>query len=88
MKRTKSLADNFYWLSPREDEYAWEKTEWYYTPIKASADFRAINYIPFADVNVSYTQQVTDNQLMIDVKLSNSTNKTAFFTQMTPERQG
>ena len=42
-----------------------------------------MNYLPFADVNVGYTQQVIDNQLMIDVKLSNSTNKTAFFIQMT-----
>jgi exo-1,4-beta-D-glucosaminidase len=76
-------ADNFYWLAPGADEYAWDKTEWYYTPMKASADYRALNYIPSADVNVSYTHQVTDNQLMIDVKLTNATNKTAFFIQIT-----
>ncbi len=81
--KNKILADNFYWLSPKADEYAWDKTEWYYTPMKASADFKAINYIPSVDVNVSYSHQVTDNQLMIDVKLSNATNITAFFIQMT-----
>ena len=76
------LADNFYWLSPRADEYAWDKTEWYYTPMKASADFRALNYIPSADVNVSYTHERVDNQVVIDVKLTNATDKTAFFIQM------
>ncbi len=40
------------------------------------------NYIPYADVNVSYSHQVIDNQLMIEVKLTNATNKTAFFIQM------
>lgn len=81
-EKNETLADNFYWLSPKADEYAWDKTEWYYTPIKASADFRALNYIPFADVNVSYTHKVTDKQLMIDVKLTNTAGKTAFFIQM------
>jgi exo-1,4-beta-D-glucosaminidase len=81
-KKNKILADNFYWLSPKADEYAWDKTEWYYTPLKASSDFRALNNIPFADVNVSFTHQVIDNQLMIDVKLTNATDKTAFFIQM------
>ena len=76
------LADNFYWLSPREDEYAWDKTEWYYTPMQTSADFRALNYIPPADVNVSYSHQVIDNRLVIDVKLTNATDKTAFFMRM------
>jgi exo-1,4-beta-D-glucosaminidase len=81
-EKNETLADNFYWLSPKADEYAWDKTEWYYTPMKASADFRALNYIPFADVNVSYTREVTDKQLMIDVKLTNATGGTAFFIQM------
>ncbi len=76
------LADNFYWLSPKPDEYAWDKTEWYYTPLKASADFRALNYLPPADVDVSFSHQSVDNQLIIDVKLDNASGKTAFFIQM------
>jgi exo-1,4-beta-D-glucosaminidase len=81
-RKNETMADNFYWLSPREDEYAWDKTEWYYTPMKTSADFRPLNYIQSADVNVSYAHQVVNNQLLIDVKLTNATSKTAFFIQM------
>jgi exo-1,4-beta-D-glucosaminidase len=81
-KKDETLADNFYWLSPREDEYAWDKTEWYYTPLKVSADFRALNYMAPADVNVGFTHQIIDNQLMVDVKLTNFSNKTAFFMRM------
>ncbi len=62
-EKNESLADNFYWLSPREDEYAWDKTEWYYTPMKVSADFRALNYLAPADVNIGYRYQKFDNQL-------------------------
>ena len=81
-EKNEILADNFYWLSPKADEYAWDKTEWYYTPMQVSADFRALNYIPSADVNVSYTHKVIDKQLVIDVKLTNATDKTAFFIRM------
>ena len=81
-EKNESLADNFYWLSPREDEYAWDKTEWYYTPMKVSADFRALNYLAPADVNIGYRYQEFDSQLVVDVKLTNFSNKTAFFMQM------
>jgi len=80
--KNETLADNFYWLSPKPDVYAWDKHEWYYTPIAVSADFRGLNYIPSADVNVTYSQQVIDNQLMVDVKLTNFSDKTAFFMHM------
>jgi exo-1,4-beta-D-glucosaminidase len=81
-EKNESLADNFYWLSPKPDEYSWDKTEWYYTPMKASADFRSLNYIPAADVNVGNTHQMIDNQIVVDVKLTNFSDKTAFFMQM------
>ncbi len=34
-EKNEMLADNFYWLSPKADEYAWDKTEWYYTPLQS-----------------------------------------------------
>jgi exo-1,4-beta-D-glucosaminidase len=81
-EKNEMMADNFYWLSPRADEYAWDKTEWYYTPMQTSADFRSLNNISFTEVNVSYSHQQIHNESVVDVKLSNATNKTAFFMQM------
>jgi exo-1,4-beta-D-glucosaminidase len=80
--RNELLADNFYWLSPRKDEYAWDKTEWYYTPLTVSADFKALNYLGPADVNVGFYHQKTNNNLIVKVKLTNFSNKTAFFMRM------
>jgi exo-1,4-beta-D-glucosaminidase len=82
-EKNEPLADNFYWLSPKEDEYAWDKTEWYYTPMKVSADFRALNYLPSADINIGYRYHRYESHLIVDVKLTNFSNKTAFFMQMT-----
>lgn len=81
-EKNQTLADNFYWLSPKADEYSWDKTEWYYTPIKVSSDFRALNYMPAADVNIGYTHKMVDGQVAVDVKLTNFSNKTAFFMHM------
>ena len=47
------IADNFYWLSGKPDVYDWEKTEWYYTPMKSSADFKPLNYLSPADVGIN-----------------------------------
>jgi exo-1,4-beta-D-glucosaminidase len=81
-EKNELLADNFYWLSPKADEYAWDKTEWYYTPLKESSDFRGLNYMPPAEVNVGYTHRMIDSQLIVDVKLTNFSGKTAFFMHM------
>jgi exo-1,4-beta-D-glucosaminidase len=81
-EKNEILADNFYWLSPKADEYAWDKTEWYYTPLKVSADFRPLNYMPAADITLSFDHETVKGQTIIDVKLTNATNKTAFFIQM------
>jgi exo-1,4-beta-D-glucosaminidase len=40
------VSSNFYWLSTREDELDWEKTQWYYTPTKRHADLKALAGLP------------------------------------------
>jgi exo-1,4-beta-D-glucosaminidase len=42
----KPISTNFYWLSTREDELDWEKTQWYYTPVKSHADLTALAELP------------------------------------------
>ncbi|MFN8134734.1 MAG: hypothetical protein U0Z17_05760 [Bacteroidales bacterium] len=34
----KRVAGNFYWLSDKPDEFAWDKTNWVFTPLKSFAD--------------------------------------------------
>ncbi len=40
------VSTNFYWLSTRDDELEWDKTEWYYTPTKQHADLTALTQLP------------------------------------------
>jgi exo-1,4-beta-D-glucosaminidase len=80
--RNKSISDNFYWLSGRPDEYAWDKTERFYTPLKVPADFKQLNYIEPANVEMNCTHETFGNVLFIDVKLRNSLEKPAFFIHL------
>ncbi|HEY8936912.1 MAG TPA: glycoside hydrolase family 2 protein, partial [Cyclobacteriaceae bacterium] len=77
----KSVADNFYWLSGKEDEYHWDKTTWAYTPMKSYADFKALNTMPRTDVKVTLDKIDDSENLIIDVTLKNS-NAIAFFLNL------
>jgi exo-1,4-beta-D-glucosaminidase len=47
------LSRNFYWLSTKPDVLNFEKTEWYYTPQTAFADFSALQKLEPAAVKVT-----------------------------------
>jgi exo-1,4-beta-D-glucosaminidase len=74
-KEKNLLADNFYWLTGKGDEYDWEKTEWYFTPIKTSADFRALAYMPDATI----TATAATKEHLLEVNLQNKSSHPGFF---------
>jgi exo-1,4-beta-D-glucosaminidase len=47
------LSRNFYWLSTKSDVLNFEKTEWYYTPQTAFADFSALQKLEPASVKLT-----------------------------------
>jgi len=74
----KVIADNFYWLSGKPDIYDWENTEWYYTPIKTSADFKALNYLPPTEIEV----ETKSKEHLLEVALANHSNRVGFFISL------
>lgn len=76
------VADNFYWLSGRPDVYDWEKTEWYYTPIKYPTDFKALNYLAPAEVELEQKTNKRGDSWVIETTLTNTSQKPAFFIYM------
>ena len=78
-EKNRVVADNFYWLAGKPDVYDWEKTEWYYTPVKVSADFKGLNYLLPAEVKISNSISETENEQIIETSLNNSSNRVAFF---------
>lgn len=77
------LADNFYWLSTKDDKMAWEKTTWVTTPMKDYADLKGINNMPKVDVKTSMTQKKIAGKQEFTVTLENPNQSIAFFIEFT-----
>ena len=43
------MSRNVYWLSTKPDVLAWDKTEWYYTPLTQYADLTGLEQLPPAE---------------------------------------
>lgn len=56
------VSRNFYWLSTKPDVLNFEKTEWYYTPQTAFADFSALQKLEPAAVKVTLKPGPTVSQ--------------------------
>jgi exo-1,4-beta-D-glucosaminidase len=74
----KAISDNFYWLSAKPDLLDEKGTDWYYTPNKAFADFKALNKLPTVSLQVE--QQWIENG--VTVTLSNPGPHIAFFIEL------
>lgn len=77
------VADNFYWLSGKPDVYDWEKTEWFYTPIQSSADFKPLNYLSLAEVGLTQKVLSKENEMVVEITLTNKSKGMAFFINLT-----
>lgn len=77
--------NNFYWLSTRPDvlDYEAKVEPWpYYTPSKEFADFTLLNSLPPAGVNVEYRSKTTGEETTMTARLTNISNKIAFFLEL------
>ena len=77
------IAGNFYWLSDKPDEFAWDKTSWIFTPLKSFADFTSLSNLPASKIAISYKTEEKGNDLVIHTWISNPTDKLAFFISLT-----
>jgi exo-1,4-beta-D-glucosaminidase len=77
------VADNFYWLSGQEDKVDWEQYHWFYSPQKAFADFKDLNTLSQAQVNVSQKTCQDDGEWVVEVTLNNIGANIAFCIELT-----
>ncbi|MBN1599137.1 MAG: glycoside hydrolase family 2 [Bacteroidales bacterium] len=73
---------NFYWLSTKEDVPDFEKTNWFYTPNKGFADFRALRTMEKATIDAQHNIKKTGDQYKVDVTLKNTSDAVAFFIEL------
>ncbi|NVO21262.1 MAG: beta galactosidase jelly roll domain-containing protein [Bacteroidetes bacterium] len=81
-KTGKRISDNFYWLSDKKDEYAWDKTFWAYTPMKDYADYSALSSMPAAKLGTSCKKSLKGKEQVLDVQLENPGSNVAFFCHL------
>src|SRR5437870_8485 len=72
------VSSNFYWLSTREDQLDWAKTEWYYTPTLVHADLTALANLPATTLTVSARPEPSGPEGVVRVTVENTGKALAF----------
>ena len=78
----KRVAGNFYWLSDKPDEFAWDKTNWVFTPLKSFADHTPLSELQPTKITIVYKTEVNGSNMKIHTWISNPTDKIAFFISL------
>ncbi|MFZ4547817.1 MAG: glycosyl hydrolase 2 galactose-binding domain-containing protein [Bacteroidales bacterium] len=78
----KQVSQNFYWLSQKTDEFAWDKTTWAFTAQKGFADFSGLNSLPQTEISASVKTTGTPGGMELSAMLENGGDKIAFFINL------
>jgi exo-1,4-beta-D-glucosaminidase len=74
----RTVSRNVYWLSTKKDVLAWDKSEWYVTPVAEYADLTGLQRLPPAEVKA--TARFTTGRAA--VTLENPSKALAFFVHL------
>lgn len=77
-------SENFYWLSTQGDtlDKPRDGSDWYYTPTKQFADFKALNTLPPTKLKVSAKSDRIKNERTTHVIIKNEGKSLAFFIRL------
>lgn len=73
-----AISDNYYCLASEDDVYDWKNSSWYQSPIIRHADFKALQTMPEADVDVTAVR----NGNTVRISLENTSDAFAFFIRL------
>ena len=76
------VSRNVYWLSTKPDVLDFSKTDWYYTPLTATADYTALNALPKATVKATAKTNDGDGEPGARVLLENTGTGIAFLVRL------
>lgn len=76
------LSRNFYWLSTKPDVLNFDKTEWYYTPQTAFADYTALQSLPKVKLKASVQWHSDAQETWGVISIDNPTKNLAFLTRL------
>lgn len=76
------VADNFYWLSTKKDVPDFKNTKWFYTPLSEYADFKDLNKLPEAEIEIKDSVKIENNDYEVTVTLNNPGDNIAFLIEL------
>ncbi len=76
------VARNFYWLSKKEDVLDFRHSEWFVTPNRSFADFRALRKLPSVELETSSFISEAEGTKMLVAQIENPSDKLAFFVEL------
>ena len=76
------VADNFYCLSSKPDEYLWDKTDWVHTTAKSYADFKNLSTLKTVELGVQTNKTEEQDNIIYTVEIKNPSNKIAFMVNL------
>jgi exo-1,4-beta-D-glucosaminidase len=76
------ITRNFYWLSTKQDVPDFSKTEWYYTPLSAYADFTALQDLPKVKLTASMHTAQTNEETSAQITVENPGTTLAFLVRL------
>lgn len=81
---SKLLSENFYWLSKQGDtlDKPREGSDWYYTPTKQFADFKALNTLPPVKLDVTARSDRKGDESFTRVIIRNPSKSLAFMVHL------
>ena len=78
----KLVSSNFYWLSTQPDVSDWAHSDGRYTPISTYADFKDLQKLPQAKVNLTSRTEVRGAEQIEHVTAENASSGLAFFVRL------
>jgi exo-1,4-beta-D-glucosaminidase len=79
-QETRSI--NWYWLSQKQDELRWKKSEWFYTPQSDFTDFTSLKNLPATTLDVNSSNDKKENKTVHSITITNKGKAVAFFVHV------
>jgi len=76
------VSRNAYWLSTKPDVLAWDKSTWYYTPLRDATDLTGLRRLPASEVAARARFEVSGDEGRAVVELENPGDSLAFFVHL------
>ncbi|HET8667621.1 MAG TPA: beta galactosidase jelly roll domain-containing protein [Terriglobales bacterium] len=77
----KRVSDNFYWLSTKPEQYAWDKSDYRLTPVTQHGDLTALGTLPAVKLSMSTKHDRKGNDGITVVRVKNPSKSLAFMVR-------